>query len=165
MTFNFQIEINTWVRKLLVVTLTLAACGFMLYRIYGPWRAAWLTRSKIYEPAIYERAIRWNPNNADYHFILGQIYNYSTEHLNVERAREEYEAAVRLNPYRAAHWLELSKFYEQEGNTERSRTAIVMALKMDPNYAQTHWAAANLYIRLNDLLAADFELRRRRIST
>jgi hypothetical protein len=35
-----------------------------------------------------------------------------------------------------------------------------MALERDPNYAQTHWAAANLYIRLNDLRAADFELRR-----
>ena len=35
-----------------------------------------------------------------------------------------------------------------------------MALERDPNYAQTHWAAANLYIRLNDLKAADFELRR-----
>src|SRR5262249_40419266 len=42
----------------------------------------------------------------------------------------------------------------------RSRTAMKMALEHDPNYAQTHWAAANLYIRLGDLKSADFELRR-----
>jgi hypothetical protein len=35
-----------------------------------------------------------------------------------------------------------------------------MALERDPNYAQTHWAAANLYTRLNDLKSADFEFRR-----
>ena len=33
-------------------------------------------------------------------------------------------------------------------------------LEMDPNYAQTHWSAANLYIRLGDLSSSDFELRR-----
>ena len=33
-------------------------------------------------------------------------------------------------------------------------------LEMDPNFAQTHWSAANLFIRMGDLTAADFELRR-----
>jgi hypothetical protein len=80
--------------------------------------------------------------------------------LNIPRAGEEYQAAVRLNPYRSAHWLELSKYYEQAKNEERSRDAMKQALEHDPNYAQTHWAAANLYIRLNDLKSADFELRR-----
>ena len=112
------------------------------------------------ESSIYERAIRYDPENADYHFVLGQIYNYSTEHLNINRAREEYEAAVRLNPDRSAHWLELSKYHEQQGNIEGARHAMIMALEKDPNYAQTHWAAANLYIRIGDLRAADLELRR-----
>src|SRR5262249_38267202 len=98
--------------------------------------------------------------NADYHFVLAEIYNYSTPYLNIPRAGEEFEAAVRLNPYRSAYWLELSKFYEQSKDIERSRYAMKMALEHDPNYAQTHWAAANLYIRLNDLKSADFELRR-----
>jgi len=109
---------------------------------------------------IYERATIYDPDNADYHFFLAQIYNYSTQHLNVARAGEEYEAAVRLNPDRSSHWLELSKYYEQVGNIERSRFAMQTALERDPNWARTHWAAANLYIRLNDLNSADVELRR-----
>src|SRR5262249_6043145 len=112
------------------------------------------------DPAIYERATKYDPNNADYHFILGNIYNYSTEYLNIARAGEQYEAAVRLNPYASAYWLELSKYYEQSKNIDRSVTAVKMALEHDPNYAQTHSAAANLYIRLGDLKSADFELRR-----
>jgi len=146
--------------RTIALILVLLTCGIVVYRTWWLFMAAWITQSNKREPAIYERAIRYDPNNADYHFTLAQIYNYSTQYLNITRAGEEYEAAVRLNPNRSRHWLELSKYYEQAGNSERSRAAMKMALDHDPNYAQVHWAAANLYIRLNDLAAADFELRR-----
>jgi len=155
-----EIQLDTWPRKVIAITLVLAACGTLIYRTWWLFLAAWITRANKTEPAIYERAVRYDPKNADYHFILAQIYNYSTQNLNISRAGEEYEAAVRLNPYRSAHWLELSKYYEQSHNNDRAVHAMKMALEHDPNYAQTHWAAANLYIRLNDLKSADFELRR-----
>jgi hypothetical protein len=142
------------------VALALVMCGVLVYRMSWLFLGAWITRNGTPDPAIYERAIGYDPKNADYHFVLAQIYNYSTQYLNLSRAGEEYETAVRLNPDRAAHWLELSKYYEQTGNVERCRYSMQMALQKDPNYAQTHWAAANLYIRINDLKTADFELRR-----
>jgi Flp pilus assembly protein TadD len=157
---GWQISLHTWPRKLIAISLVLVTCGALIYRNWFLFLAAWITRTRTTDPAIYERAIRYDPNNADYHFVLAQIYNYSTQNLNVARAGEEYEAAVRLNPYRANHWLELSKYYEQQKDIARSREAMKMALERDPNYAQTHWAAANLYIRMDDLKAADFELRR-----
>ena len=157
---GLEIQINTWPRRIVAVALVLVACSTLIYRTWGLFLAAWISRSNTPDPAIYERAVKYDPANADYHFILAQIYNYSTQYLNIPRAGEEYEAAVRLNPNRAAHWLELSKYYEQQRNTERSRYAMKMALERDPNYAQTHWAAANLYIRLNDLKSADLELER-----
>lgn len=157
---DWEIQIDTWPRKIIAITLVLVACGTLIYRTWWLFMAAWITRNKPNDPAIYERAVRYDPKNADYHYLLGWIYNYSTQYLNVPRAGEEFEKSVQLNPYRAMYWLELSKYYEQEANTERSRYAMKMALERDPNYAQTHWAAANLYIRLNDLKAADFELRR-----
>src|SRR5262249_6365725 len=157
---NWQIQLNTLPRKLAAIAFVFVACGSLIYRTWWPFLAAWVTRSGKTDPAIYERAIKYDPKNADYHFILAQIYNYSTPYLNIPRAGEEFEAAVRLNPYRSAHWLELSKYYEQLRDIERSRYAMKMALEHDPNYAQTHWAAANLYVRLNDLKSADFELRR-----
>jgi tetratricopeptide (TPR) repeat protein len=157
---DWEIRIDTWPRKIIAITLVLVTCGTLIYRTWWLFLAAWITRNNPPDPAIYERATKYDPNNADYHFKLAQYYNYSTQYLNIPRAGEEYEAAVRLNPYRAAHWQELSKYYEQEGNLDRCRYAMKMALERDPNYAQTHFAAANLYIRLNDLKAADFELRR-----
>ena len=157
---NWQIQLNTWPRKLIAIALVLVTCGTLIYRTWWLFLAASITREGKPDPAIYELAIKYDPSNADYHFDLAQIYNYSTRYLNIQRAGEEYKAAVTLNPYRSAHWLELSKYYEQTKNAEGARSAMKQALEHDPNYAQTHWAAANLYIRLNDLKAADFELRR-----
>jgi len=157
---DWEIPLNTWPRRIIAIVLILAASGTLIYRASWLFLAAWITRNKPMDPAVYERAIQYDPNNADYHFVLAQIYNYTTQSLNLERARDEYEAAVRLNPNRSAHWLELSKFYEQEKNLDRCRFAMTKALETDPNYAQTHWAAANLYVRLADQRAADYELRR-----
>jgi len=157
---NWEIQLTTWPRKLIAIALVLVTCGAVVYRTWWLFLAAWITRNNKADPAIYERAIKYDPKNADYHFALAHIYNYSTEHLNTSRAGEELEAAVRLNPYRAPYWLELSKYYEQLKNPDRSVFAMKMALEREPNYAQTHWAAANLYIRLNDLKSADSELRR-----
>jgi hypothetical protein len=157
---SWEIQLDTWPRKVIAITLVLVACGILIYRTSWLFLAAWITRTNTNDPAIYEKAVKYDPKNADYHFVLAQIYNYSTQYLNLPRAGEEYEKAVELNPYRPLHWLELSKYYEQQGNLERCRYAMKVALERDPNYAQTHWAAANLYIRLNDLKAADFELRR-----
>lgn len=157
---KWKIELNTWPRKVIAITLTLGVCGFMAYQTWWLFLAAWITRDGVPDPEIYERAVAYDPENADYRFTLAQIYNYSTRYIDLEKAREQYLAAVRLNPYRASRWLELSKFYEQEGDAENARSAMAKALEMDPNYAQTHWSAANLFIRLGDLDAADFQLRR-----
>jgi tetratricopeptide (TPR) repeat protein len=157
---DLEVPLHTWPRKLIAITLVLITCGTLIYRTWWLFLAAWITRNNKTDPAIYERAIKYDPANADYHFVLAQIYNYSTEYLNVVRAGEEFEKTVQLNPNRWLHWLELSKYYEQQGRVERSRDAMKKALDRDPNFAQTHWAAANLYIRLNDLKSADFELRR-----
>ena len=138
----------------------LATGAILVYRTSNFLIAAWITRDGTLDPAVYESAIRYDPKNADYHFVLAQIYHYSTAYLNPRRAREEYETAARLNPDRAGHWMELSKYDEQAGDTARSRYAMQMALEKDPHYAQTHWAAANFYLRIGDLEVADTELRR-----
>jgi len=160
-TRDWQFQLNNRTHRIILVTVVLLLTATFVYRNWWPFLAGWITyRNKPPAPAVYERAIKYDPDNAEYHFVLAQLYNYSTEHLNVERAGVEYEAAARLNPNRSAHWLELSKFYEQAGDTERARSALQKALENDPNWAQMRWAAANFYVRLNDLKSADLELRR-----
>ena len=157
---GWEIHLNTRPRRVIAIIVVLLVSFTVFARTWPVFHAAWITRSGKLDPEIYERATNEDPFNADYHFALAQIYNYSTQYVDIPRAREEYLAAVRLNPHRAAQWLELSKFYEQEKEFDDSRAAMKKALENDPNYALTHWAAANLYIRLGDLVAADGELRR-----
>jgi len=157
---KWEIELNTWPRKVVAISLTFLICGFMFYQTWWLFLAAWITRDNPTDPAIYELAVRYDPENADYRFALAQLYNYSTQYLDAEKALEHYLAATRLNPYRSSHWLELSKLYEQEGNLEGARSAMGKALETDPNWGQMHWSAANLFYRLGDFEVADFEMRR-----
>src|SRR5262245_28254110 len=92
---DWQIQLNTWPRKIIAIVLVLATSGTLIYRTWWLFLAAWITRENKPDPAIYERAIKYDPKNADYHFVLAQIYNYSTQYLNIPRAGEEYETAVR----------------------------------------------------------------------
>jgi tetratricopeptide (TPR) repeat protein len=155
-----ELQLNTWPRRIIAILLTVAVCGALIYRTSRLFMAAWITREFKPDPAIYERAIRYNPDNADYHFLLAQIYNSSTEFLDLERAGHEFKEAVRLNPNRSAHWQELAKWYEEEKQLDAARDAVRRAIETDPNYAKTHWFAANLYLRIGDMKEADFEMRR-----
>jgi hypothetical protein len=157
---EWNIEVNTWRRKIVAATLILTTCGALAYHTGRQFLAAWITRSGNLDPVIYQRAVRYDPKNPEYHFALGQIYSYSTRYLDSARARDAYETAVRLNPDRSVYWLELSKYYEHAGEMEQSRRAMNMALQTDPNNARTHWAAANLSVRRGEVTTADFEIRR-----
>jgi hypothetical protein len=155
-----QMPLHSASHKALAIIIVLLTAAVFMYPAGKLFLAAWITRGKTMDPSVYERAVKYDPTNAEYHFLLAQIYNYSTQHLDLDRARIEYEFAVQYNPDRSQYWLELSKFYEQTGNIERCRYAMAKALENDPNFALRHWAAANLYVRLGDQQAADRELRR-----
>lgn len=157
---DWELQLNTWRRKAIVIILVFATCGALIYRTWWLFLAAWMTREFQPNPAIYERAILYHPDNADYHFLLAQIYNSSTEFLNLDRAGQEFKEAVRLNPNRSAHWQELAKWYEEQMQFDAARDAVRQAIETDPNYAKTHWFAANLYLRVQDMKEADFEMRR-----
>lgn len=132
-----------------------ALCLVATYRLIGPWRAAWITRVATGDPRVYEQAIALDPDNAEYHFLLAQIYYYSAEFFDRGRARLHFDSAIGLNPERSRYWLEASKFYEQEGEAASAQRAMQKALELDPNYAQTHWAAANLFLRQGDVERAE----------
>lgn len=157
---DWELQLKTKPRKAIVIVLILAVSGALIYRTWWLFVAAWITRDFQPNPAIYERAIRYNPDNADYHFSLAQIYNSATEFLDLDRAGQEFKEAVRLNPNRSAHWQELAKWYESEKQIDAARDAVRHAIETDPNWDKTHWFAANLYLRIGDTKEADFELRR-----
>ena len=56
---KWEIELNTWPRKAVAISLTLVVCGFMFYQTWWLFLAAWITRDGTPDPEIYERAIRY----------------------------------------------------------------------------------------------------------
>jgi tetratricopeptide (TPR) repeat protein len=157
---DWELQLNTRPRKAIAIILILVTSGALVYRTWWLFLAAWITRDFKDDPAIYERAISYDPNNAEYHFLLAQIYNSKTAVLDLKRAGEEFKEAVRLNPNRTLQWQELAKWYESEMQIDAARDAVRKAIETDPNYGKTHWFAANLYLRIGDMKEADFELRR-----
>jgi tetratricopeptide (TPR) repeat protein len=117
--------------------------------LQGPLLAAWITRASPSDLAVYERAVAADPGNAAYRFQLAGIVA-SSPFLDRERARAQYAEAVRLNPDRTSYWLALARFHEADGNAPGTREALARALAVDPRDAATHWAAANIYLRLGD---------------
>ena len=78
---NWEIQIHTWPRKIIAITIVLVTCGVLIYKTWWLFLAAWITRSgppygppaNPLPPAIYERAIRYDPKNADYYTgLLGR---------------------------------------------------------------------------------------------
>jgi O-antigen ligase len=138
------------------------ACGiafFVIVSLQGPFRAAWMTRGRPGDLAVYEQAIAADPGNADYHFRLAGLAG-ATPYLDRERARRHYLEAVRLNPDHTAYWLSLARFREAEGDRAGVREALAEALGADPRDAATHWAAANVYLRLGEAELAEEALVR-----
>lgn len=141
-----------------VLTLRISVCVaavFLVVGLWGPVRAAWLSRDEVADPTVYERALALDPDNPEYHFTAAEIYHLSALYQDAEKALAHYQAAVGANPHRSAQWLGLSKLMEGQHDLDGARRAMARALETDPYYARTHWAAANLYLRLGDLDLAD----------
>jgi tetratricopeptide (TPR) repeat protein len=94
--------------------------------------------------ASLQRAVRWQPGNADYLYHLGRYF------FLVERSPEEaansYRRAVALNPYDAHYWFGLAAAYQWLGNTDQQRQALEHALAADSSTPDLAWEAANFYL-------------------
>lgn len=94
--------------------------------------------------ASLQRAVRWQPGNADYRHRLGR-YFFLIER-SPEAAAESYRAAVALNPYQARFWFDLAAAYQWLGNSDQQRAALERALAADSSTPDLAWEAANFYL-------------------
>jgi len=89
------------------------------------------------------RAVHFAPGNAEYQHRLGRYYMLVQR--DPEKAAASYRSAVRLDPYHAEYWFDLSKAYLLLGKTEPQKDALMHAVAADPNTPEVAWEAANLY--------------------
>ena len=97
------------------------------------------------------RALRYDPDNAEYWHLRGRSSHYSVERLDTPRAIEDYRHALALNPRLAEAWLDLADCYERQGQTAEAEAALEKGVALQPYSPATHWQLGNFYLRRRDL--------------
>ena len=107
--------------------------------------------------ASLQRAVRWQPGDAEYRHRLGR-YSFLIQR-SPEAAVESYRAAVGLNPHQARYWFDLAAAYQLLGNVEGQKDALERALFADPTTPDFAWEAGNFYLVQGDTDKALHEFR------
>ena len=98
--------------------------------------------------ASLQRAVRWQPGNADYRHRLGRYFFLIQR--TPEAAVESFRAAVGLNPYQARYWFDLAGAYQFLGDTDAQKAALERGLMADSSTPDLAWEAGNFYLVQGD---------------
>ena len=107
-----------------------------------------------------ELAVRLEPDNPAYWYLLGRYQQYSLEEADSAGAQYSFRKAIALNPLDTDAWLDLATSYELEGKTGEAREAYLQAKKSYPTSADVSWRYGNFLLRQGDQPEAYAELRR-----
>ena len=114
-----------------------------------------------------EKAVSFDPNNAQYHLWLGRVYGEKADHAGfltaaglAKKVRSEFETAVRLNPDSAEARTDLAEFYLEApgivgGGRDKAEAQAQKIAAMDP--VRAGWVKARLAEKNKDLISAENE--------
>ena len=106
-----------------------------------------------------EAAVRLEPNNPEYWYILGRYQQYNLDQPDAVLAEDSYRKAIALNPAATDAWLDLGTAYELDEKMEESRAAYLRAKKSYPSSADVSWRYGNFLLREGERREAYAELR------
>ncbi|MGA9798433.1 MAG: carbohydrate binding domain-containing protein [Terriglobales bacterium] len=104
-----------------------------------------------------QRAVRWEPGNADYRHRLGRYFFLIQR--SPQAAAESFRAAVSLNPFQARYWFDLAGAYQLLGDLEAQKAALERGLVADSTTPDLAWEAGNFYLVQGDTEKALREFR------
>jgi Tfp pilus assembly protein PilF len=107
----------------------------------------------------YERAMRLEPGEFRYWYLLGRYWQFNLEAADASRAIQAYTKALALNPHDAEIWCDLGTAYESEGEIPAARDAFLHAKRAYPLSAEVSWRYGNFLLRQGELDAAFLEIR------
>jgi tetratricopeptide (TPR) repeat protein len=150
-----RIPLTSPARKIfLVLTSALLLAGY-LWLVSRELGAAFFSGRP--DLASLQRAVRWEPGNADYRYRLGRYL--SLIQGSPEAAVESFRAAVGLNPHQARYWFDLAAAYHLLGDTEAQKAALERGLIADSTTPDLAWEAGNFYLVQGETDKALRELR------
>jgi len=116
-----------------------------------------------------EKAVSLSPNNSLYHLWLGRIYGEKADKSGpitaarlAGRVRNEFEAAVHLNPRDAEARTDLAEFYLEApgivgGGRDKAQQQADSLASLDP--AKAHWVNARIAEKKKEFATAEKEYR------
>jgi tetratricopeptide (TPR) repeat protein len=91
-------------------------------------------------------ATRLNPRNSTYHVQLGRLYQYSIEDPKPAEAIQQFQEAVKVNPYDPDAWINLAAAHEFQGETSSAEEDLRHASALAPNLPQFQWTIGNYFL-------------------
>lgn len=135
----------------------------ILFALYTIWIGLLITRTIFYTTAwksddtLWLAIDKYSPNSAQNHNNLGDLYGRRKDY---RRSIEEYEKALKLNPYYGDVYNNLANTYAQMGQTEKAIETYEKALALNPRLWQTHQNIATLYINSKEFDRAIAEIQK-----
>ena len=141
-----QIELRSRAGGFCFIAACFLAVGVYLLFAVRPFVASFLAWKA--EPERIEKAMQWEPGNAEYPDLLGRQLALSG--TSVDEAISHYRTAVHLNPYDARYWLDLAGAYQFAGDTDEQAASVLHAIETDPTTPHVAWEAANFFLVQGD---------------
>jgi len=141
-----QIELRSRAGRICFIAACFVAVGLYQLSALRPFVASVLAASL--DPKKIQKAIEWEPANAEYPDLLGRQLALSGTSVN--EAISNYRTAVRLNPYEARYWLDLAGAYQFAGDTSGQADSVLHAVEADPTTPHIAWEAANFFLVQGD---------------
>jgi tetratricopeptide (TPR) repeat protein len=117
-----------------------------------------------------EKAVQLDPNNSQFHLWLGRIYGEKADKSSfitaaglAGKVRDEFEAAVRLDPNNVYARTDLAEFYLEApgfvgGGRDKAQAQAEALLKLEP--ARAYWVNGRMAEKRKDFAAAEKEYRK-----
>src|SRR5258705_4193206 len=135
-----RIPVQSSLQKNLFLGVCLLGVAIYICLVSLQYAAAYFSQRP--DLASLQRAVRLQPGNAEYRYLLGTSWVNSSP----KSALESYRAAVTLNPNKARYWLGLAAVYQSMGNSSEQKSALENAINADPKTPNVAWEAANFYL-------------------
>src|SRR5438128_10449504 len=141
--------------------LLLVSLGVFVFLLYFSLRAALAAYAvDLNSRSGYERAVRLEPGNARYWYLLGHYYQYDFDQPDPNAALRSFLVARSLDPLSADTLLELATNYDEAGKVPEARAAYLEAKRVYPLSAEVLWRYGNFLLRQNEIDSAFTEIRR-----
>jgi Tetratricopeptide repeat len=91
-------------------------------------------------------ATRLDPGNSTYHVQLGRLYQYSITNPKPAEAIQQFQEAIKANPYDPDAWINLAAAHEFKGDPSSAEEDLRHASALAPNLPQFQWAIGNYFL-------------------